>query len=111
MNDLQTRHGYWQQRTFGDSLTDQGLINHMKREILEIEQADRVEKVEEECADLLLLLLGFAHKKGFSLATAAEEKFRKVQQRRWKEPDGEGVIEHVRSHSEEYYKSLYGGKS
>ena len=96
MNDLQTRHGYWQQRAFGDSLTDQGLINHMKREILEIEKATRTEEIEEECADLLLLLLGFAHKKGFSLATAAEEKFRKVQQRTWNQPDAEGVIEHVR---------------
>jgi NTP pyrophosphatase (non-canonical NTP hydrolase) len=107
MNDLQTRHGYWQQRAFGDSLTDQGLISHMKREILEIEKATRNEEIEEECADLLLLLLGFAHKKGFSLLDASEAKFAKVQKRTWNQPDAEGVIEHVRSHSEEYYKNLY----
>ena len=50
----------------------------------------------EEAADVLLLLLHYAHKRGFSLAKWARCKFEVVKKRKWKKPDKAGVIEHVK---------------
>ena len=52
--------------------------------------------VKEECADMLILLLGLAHKGGFDLLEAAEAKHATNLTRQWGAPDAHGVCEHVR---------------
>ena len=51
---------------------------------------------EEVAADCFLLLLHYAHRRGFSLLNAADRKFTENTLRRWGQPDAEGVVEHER---------------
>jgi NTP pyrophosphatase (non-canonical NTP hydrolase) len=49
----------------------------------------------DEAADCLLLLLHYAHKRGFSLFDAAREKHAANRGRRWGNPEERGVVKHV----------------
>lgn len=91
MNDFQKRVSAWQDKTFPWATAD-SVIAHLKREMVELDE----DRTEEEAADCLLLLIGFANKTGFDLFQAAEEKFKVVQLREYGEPDDEGVSEHIR---------------
>jgi len=120
---LQVRIGYWAVRE-GIQETIQGRIAHIKKEIAELEESERLyedldegfsdlEKLrksfESEAADLGILLFGYAHQRGFDLLTAMEEKFSEVRARRWSKPDAEGVIEHVREGEADQADMMMGG--
>ena len=93
---LQKRIGEWQTRTFGDAQTVQEIDCHLIRELQELLDAEHGEAEQEECADVLILLMGRAHLMGFNLLEAAEKKLAINQTRTWGKPDAQGVIEHSR---------------
>lgn len=64
---LQVRAGIWQSETFGSSQTNLGMFAHARKEVDEIRNATSPENLREECADLLLLLMGLAERHGFTL--------------------------------------------
>ena len=99
MNDfqeLQHQIKVWADQTFAKG-TLQGRINHIKRELKEIEDNP---SNPEEYADVLIILCHMAASNGVDLYEATVKKFAIVQTRVWGEPDAEGVIEHVRSKDE-----------
>jgi hypothetical protein len=98
LTEFQKNVGNWGVKTFPE-LTIAGLVAHIKKEILELEEAlffKNKQGVSEEASDLLILLLGIAHRVGFDLLETAEEKFDVLLLRDWMPPDEHGVIEHVR---------------
>jgi NTP pyrophosphatase (non-canonical NTP hydrolase) len=98
MNDFQNRVGMWAESVFTRA-TPGSIVAHLRREVEELGAATHLgpwEDEVEEAADCLLLLLHLAHKRGYSLLAAATAKFGENQQRRWGQPDAEGVVEHVR---------------
>lgn len=89
--------GTWGEATFGRS-TPASVIEHLADEVAELRHAERgtvVSDHEAEAADCLLLLLHYAHKRGFSLFDAAARKFDVNRRRRWDEPDARGVVRHI----------------
>jgi hypothetical protein len=90
-------------RTFGPGAKTQRIINHIKKELVEIEKKpkDRL-----EWADLIILAIDGAWREGISatqLIEALVEKQQMNQNREW--PDWRGVdpnkpIEHVRKENE-----------
>jgi len=68
----------------------------MAKEMQELFEAKTPAAIEEECADLLILLMGRAHRAGFDLLEAAERKLEINKTRVWGKPDAQGVIEHLR---------------
>jgi hypothetical protein len=96
---LAAKHAEWSQKTFGSDLERDwtGPLNHLKKEIREIEDQpfDR-----EEWADGLLLFLDAARRAGFNaagLVLAAEYKLSININRIWGEPNDDGSVEHVRN--------------
>jgi NTP pyrophosphatase (non-canonical NTP hydrolase) len=88
LDELQDEIGAWGDATFPKS-TDQTVLAHFAEEANEFlaaasamphnPQYDETE----EAADVLRLLLHFAHKTGFSLSDAAERKMVKNRERTW----------------------------
>lgn len=96
LDRFQARVGAWAEATFTAS-TPASILAHLAREVEEARAANRLgpfEAEEEEAADCFLLLLHYAHRRGFSLLDAADRKFAENRLRRWGEPDAEGVVEH-----------------
>lgn len=112
MNELQRLVGEWGIVTFPHS-TIATMHEHLRREAEELERGvtrwQRQQRpVKEdvvwqttmvEVADVLLLALGLAHRKRFSLFDVIQYKFRECQTREWGEPDADGVSEHIREAS------------
>lgn len=96
---LQEKVGIWGKATFPHS-TRNTIIEHLRREVdeLELSQSNRTDA--EEVADCMLLLLHLAHRVGFSAETEIRRKFAICQAREWGEPDSQGVVEHVRAEGE-----------
>lgn len=95
---FQADTGRWANTTFPQS-TPGSIVAHLRREVEELGAAAMLgpfEDEREEAADCFLLLLHFAHKRGFSLLDAAVEKSTENQLRTWGQADAEGVVEHVR---------------
>lgn len=93
---LQNEVGTWGEQTFPNSTPDT-VLAHFEEEVREfVEIAPLMPDCPqfdeaEEAADVFLLLLHFAHKKGFSLYQVAERKMAINRARTWKtdaEPAG-----------------------
>lgn len=90
MNDLQYRVGIWGHATFGTP--DKSIyVAHLRDELDELEHGGNIE---EECADMALLLYHFAFRFGFDLNEAIERKFEIVQKRTYGKTDDRGVRHH-----------------
>lgn len=82
--------GRWAQDQFKQA-TNQSIINHLKREVKELEDNPNSTEV----ADCVLLLMHLAHRNGWNLGEAVQTKFLINIQRQWGPVDSEGVSEHV----------------
>ena len=92
---IQRRIGQWQDKTFGEAQTLEGLGHKLEDEVGELLTAMTDDQVMNEAADVLHLLFGIAHRKGFDLLAACEAKFAINQTRTWGDPDERGTISHV----------------
>ena len=82
--------GAWQTETFPNA-TKESRIAHLKKEVKEL----AIYHLPEEAADCLLLLLGHAYVCGYDLLEEAKRKLEINRNRKWGEPDHEGVVEHI----------------
>ena len=88
----------WADATFPCPRHPSGPINHLKKEIVELEQSDY--KSHEEWADLMILVINGAHCAGLScndLFNAIVRKMAKNKKRVYNQVGADGVIEHDRS--------------
>jgi Protein of unknown function (DUF550) len=81
LDDLQHLHGAWSRATF-PSQTPAGLVAHLREEVEELAASHDPAAA----ADCLLLLLGHAHARGYSLWDAAVAKAAVNRRRRWGAP-------------------------
>ena len=98
LDRFQREIGEWAESVFTQA-TPQSIVAHLGREVAELATSTHLgplQDEEEEAADCFLLLLHYAHRRGFSLLTVAHQKFEENRQREWGTPDAEGVVEHVR---------------
>lgn len=89
---LQAQIGKWGDQTFGDRDDGTAILWHLSEEIIELMESHEPE----EAADCMLLLLQFAHRRGFNLLDVVKKKHAINQQRKWGEPDANGVVRHVK---------------
>ena len=90
----QARLGAWTEATFGGSRTRETLI-HLAEEVGELLDAEKGDAgYEEEAADCLILLMCYAHRRGFSLYEALVRKHAVNLGRTWVEGD-DGLIRHA----------------
>lgn len=101
LDEYQAEIGAWGNETFPKSTPDT-VLAHFEEESEEfIEIAPMMpdhprDDEAEEAADVFLLLLHFAHKKGFSLLEVTERKMVKNRARIWStEPEPAGHFKHV----------------
>lgn len=92
MDKLQAEVGSWGDQTFTKS-TPASVLAHLQKELKELIESHDPEEV----ADVQLLLIHFAHKKGVSIRDEVRKKFEVNKGRTWGKPDKDGVVEHVRS--------------
>jgi predicted house-cleaning noncanonical NTP pyrophosphatase (MazG superfamily) len=86
----------WQEETFPQA-TPKSIVAHLLREAQELsENPDDWEEV----ADILLLVGHLLHKTGLNAAKITRDKLLKNMQRKWGEPDAEGVVEHIREEND-----------
>lgn len=101
MKQLQKKIREWQTRTFGPSSGHVwGLLKHFQSEASELRYAiftRRKNEIREELADCVILLVGLADAHNIDLDAAVKAKMKKNEKRKWKKPDKNGVIEHVRN--------------
>jgi NTP pyrophosphatase (non-canonical NTP hydrolase) len=99
LDAYQRKVGRWAESVFTQA-TPASIAAHLAREVEELRAVTHLgppEGEEEEAADCFLLLLHYAHRRGFSLLDAADRKFTENKLRRWGQPDAEGVVEHERA--------------
>jgi NTP pyrophosphatase (non-canonical NTP hydrolase) len=89
---LQRAIDEWQRATFPPS-TAASKLAHLRKELVELEAAPTDAG---EIADCIMLLVGVASLAGVDVQQALEDKLAVNKQRRWGEPDADGVVEHVR---------------
>lgn len=89
LDDLQAAQGAWSAATF-PLQTPASILAHLAEEVVELQESLEPE----EAADCLLLLLGLAAVRGFSLWEAATSKHAVNKARRWTAPDPNGVVHH-----------------
>lgn len=88
----------WADSVFGELRPPHGAIAHLRKEVGELTECPYDDM---EYADCLLLLLDAASNAGIGaddLLNTAWEKLALNQQRKWGEPDENGVVEHTRDH-------------
>lgn len=90
-DDFQEEVGEWADKTFAKS-SPETVIKHLKREVSELEASGKPDEV----ADCILLLMHYAHKKGFSIFEECVKKHEVNKRRKWGKPDKDGVVEHVK---------------
>lgn len=102
LDTMQSSIGSWGDETFSTSNAD-SVLSHLREEIDEFfvvapTMPDNPKYDEaEEAADVFLLLLHFAHKKGFSLAAAADRKMTINRRRVWStDAEPGGHFKHVK---------------
>jgi len=100
INEFQTKIGIWGSETFPQS-SPGTILAHLKDEVAELQSAwdtlrfDDSEDAE-EAADCFLLLLHYAHRRGFSLFDAAVVKAAINEKRKWEPTQNErGYQRHV----------------
>jgi len=112
LDGLQPQIAEWQRQTFpkADIVS---VFHHLVKEVREVgveanwflhysEKADAVrlfqarDELAEELADVVHLVFGMASLAGIDLAQAVAKKFEKNKNRKWKEPDANGIVEHVK---------------
>ncbi len=91
MDELQRCIGEWGDAVFGTGDDGTACAAHLILEAVELrENLDR-----KEAADCAILLLQFAHRRGFSLREQIERKHAVNQTRQWGVPDKDGVVRHL----------------
>ena len=98
MTGLQSRVNTWQDETFGDLMTYQGIVRKLHEEICELSEAlwrnpatfaeQKVRsldpaKIAEESADVVIVLMGLAKNQGFDLLEEVERKLETNKARAW----------------------------
>lgn len=107
MRKLQQLVSKWQNKTFGSNWTHaNGIYNHLKKEIEELGRASKVLaygnktnaniELKKELADCQILLIGLADAFGVNLEKAVKDKMKENKQRKWNQPDKDGVIQHIK---------------
>ncbi|MHB1131675.1 MAG: dATP/dGTP pyrophosphohydrolase domain-containing protein [Chloroflexota bacterium] len=91
LDDLQAELGAWGDATFGTGDRGSAVLAHFAEEVIELVGSEEPE----EAADCAILLLQFAHRRGFSLREAIERKYEKNQRRQWGKPEPNGVVHHI----------------
>ncbi len=107
LNRLQNDIGEWGEEVFKNG-TPTSVLHHLRDEVDELlvaETATRIsplgEEAESEAADILILLLQYAHRRNFYLSDAVEKKMKINKKRRWGKPDERGVVNHIKESSDE----------
>jgi len=94
----------WSDKTFGEGQRNPAIVYHLKKEVEELIEAfnpntrNAHRKLWFEFADCMMLLLDSAHHVGFSakdLINASREKLNINKDRKWGNPDKNGVVEHI----------------
>lgn len=99
LSEFQRSVGEWGDETFKPTENYDscdfisGRINHLKKEVSELEQTWNGE----ELADCFLLLLHISHITKVDLFEEARKKMVINRVRTWGKPDKDGVIEHIRT--------------
>jgi len=92
--------GHWADEQFPHA-TDQSRIAHLKKELVELEEAETLGKGKlaeaEELADIVMLCMHYGHANGIDLGAAIRRKFEVVQARTYPDrPGPDGTTEHHR---------------
>lgn len=111
MKELQEDIGAWQTDTFKQANIP-SLIRHLEREVKELEDAAIAHAVlskrglpgaikaehelKSELADIVILAVAIADLVPIDLNQAVKDKMVINKARKWKAPDADGVVEHVR---------------
>ncbi len=83
MKELQKQIGEWHIEEFGEYFSNKALAKKLLEEAAEF----MVERVPEEAADILILLMAWAHRNNVDLIKEAVKKFEIVKNRNQKERD------------------------
>jgi NTP pyrophosphatase (non-canonical NTP hydrolase) len=98
MEALQLEIGDWQDATFTEA-TALSKMSHLAKEVIELnrvlKEGDSME-ILDELADCQHLLFGIASKCGINLYAGTVAKFEVNKNRKWGEPDENGVVEHLK---------------
>ena len=107
MDKLQHEINDWQKKTFPHA-DKHSVMSHLEKEIKELRAAidSNDPNVGHEMADCQHLLFGLAAVLGSPLYLLTVTKFKINQNRKWGEPDKDGVVEHI--HAEEEAKLFFG---
>lgn len=92
---LQAEIGGWAESIFTQA-TNASICKHLRREVKELIKSYQPE----EAADCMFLLLHFAYKNGFDLFEQVRKKLTTNKNRKWGQPDKDGVVEHLRKQPE-----------
>ena len=91
LNTFQEEVGSWADSTFPHA-TVASILAHIREEVTE---ELRAEADPSEAADVLLLLLHYAHKRDFDLFQEAQRKLSINRMRAWAPPNEHGVSYHI----------------
>lgn len=93
----------WSDETFGPDDRRLGMIAHLKKEVVELEEglsrSARAPVIQDELADCMMLLLDIASHSGLSandLLFSVSAKLVINKNRKWGSPNPDGSIEHIR---------------
>lgn len=106
LQDLMNDISEWSNNTFGDGQRNPAIIYHLKKEVDELinafkspeEMPDKFLSVRMEFADCFMLLLDSALHAGITaeeLIQVTKEKLEINRNRKWGNPDENGVVEHI----------------
>ena len=85
--------GDWNAETFGESNT--GLMGHFKEEVKEFDDALDTPEEALEAADIVIILMTRAHRKGYDLLGSVYKKMEINRRRKWLPPDRQGIVRHA----------------
>lgn len=85
--------GKWNEETFGESNT--GIIGHFMEEVQEFNDALDTPEEAMEAADLVILLMTRAHRRGYDLLGKVYQKMEINRRRTWQKPDKDGIVRHA----------------
>lgn len=80
-------HKSWSLHTFGKGKRTESLIEHIRHELKELQDADNDSDRLEECIDIIFLAIGISYRLGFTAYEIEErmmDKFVMNQRRKWK---------------------------
>jgi hypothetical protein len=91
LKELQAEVNKWQRETFPHG-TGRSILKHFIKEAKELVE----DQSPEEAADVVILVMGWCDKMGLCLQEEIERKLAINRERIWGEPDGDGVVEHIK---------------